>query len=218
MGKSAKRSTSRRKSPKQSRSKALVEAILEATTRILPEQGLDRTSTNRIAELAGVSIGSLYQYFPNKDAILAYLMERDLSAQARTYRAMIDDMRGEPLERVVETVVKDASERYLAQPELVRTVFVHAARLQQLETILASRKSVGEAVGELIRQRPELSMQAEEADRTAFVIINAVMGVYQTWVLSEPSDRMSTDALDEHLQQLILGYLLGARRGSNDRA
>jgi AcrR family transcriptional regulator len=59
-----------RKQPKQDRSQATVQAILTATTHILTEDGYDQLTTNRVAERAGVSIGSLYQYFPNKEASL----------------------------------------------------------------------------------------------------------------------------------------------------
>jgi len=65
-----------RKSAKQERSRFTIEAILEATARIVGQVGLDRATTNRIAELAGVSIGSLYQYFPGKEAILGELIDR----------------------------------------------------------------------------------------------------------------------------------------------
>jgi AcrR family transcriptional regulator len=60
--------TTPRKLPQQDRSKVTVDAILTATAHILTQEGYDRTTTNRIAELAGVSIGSLYQYFPSKEA------------------------------------------------------------------------------------------------------------------------------------------------------
>ncbi len=65
-----------RKSPKQRRSRELVERLLEATAATLAERGLDDTTTNHIAERAGVSIGSLYQYFPDKESLLEALMER----------------------------------------------------------------------------------------------------------------------------------------------
>ena len=59
-----------RKLPRQDRSRATVDAILEAAARVLVKEGFERTTTNRVAEAAGVSVGSLYQYFPNKEAIL----------------------------------------------------------------------------------------------------------------------------------------------------
>ena len=66
-----------RKVPVQTRSRATVEAILEATARILEAEGLEAVTTNRVAERAGVSIGSLYQYFPDRDAVLAALIRRE---------------------------------------------------------------------------------------------------------------------------------------------
>src|SRR5581483_874384 len=68
--------TAPRKKPKQERSQATVDAILVATARVLCETGYDRASTNRIALAAGVSVGSLYQYFPSKEALVAALVER----------------------------------------------------------------------------------------------------------------------------------------------
>lgn len=65
-----------RRIPRQSRSRALVEAILEATARVLTERGYAGTNTNLVAERAGVSVGSVYQYFPNKDSLLTALHER----------------------------------------------------------------------------------------------------------------------------------------------
>ena len=68
--------TTPRKRPRQARSKATVDTILAATARVLVKQGFDGLTTNAVAEAAGVSIGSLYQYFPNKEALVAALIER----------------------------------------------------------------------------------------------------------------------------------------------
>src|SRR5262245_37742302 len=73
---SARLRTNVRKSASQERSRATVDALLEATARILIREGYDRASTNRIAHVAGVSIGSLYQYFPSKEALVAALIDR----------------------------------------------------------------------------------------------------------------------------------------------
>src|SRR3954466_5834980 len=67
--------TNPRRRPRQARAQATVEAIVRATARVLVEEGYDRASTNRIAQAAGVSIGSLYQYFPSKEALVAALVE-----------------------------------------------------------------------------------------------------------------------------------------------
>ncbi len=75
-----------RKMPKQRRSREMVERLLEATAATLAERGLDDTTTNHIAEKAGVSIGSLYQYFPDKEALLEALMERVSDKVSNVFR------------------------------------------------------------------------------------------------------------------------------------
>src|ERR1700678_736820 len=69
-----------RKTPGQSRSAVTVAAIIEAAARILETKGFEGYNTNAVAERAGVSIGSLYQYFPNRDAITRALIERETAA------------------------------------------------------------------------------------------------------------------------------------------
>jgi AcrR family transcriptional regulator len=69
-----------RRRPSQSRSKVLVDAIIQACRQVLAQEGVERLTTNRIAEVAGVTIGSLYQYFPNKEAILADLFTLEIAS------------------------------------------------------------------------------------------------------------------------------------------
>src|SRR5205809_3073218 len=76
-GKMARRPlTNPRKHASQARSRATVDALIEATARILVREGFDKASTNRIAEAAGVSVGSLYQYYPGKEALVVAVIER----------------------------------------------------------------------------------------------------------------------------------------------
>ncbi len=78
-----------RKQPRQGRSAATVESILQAAARVLSRHSLDGFNTNRVAEVAGVSIGSLYQYFPNKAALVAALIDRDHAALAAALEALL---------------------------------------------------------------------------------------------------------------------------------
>ena len=73
-----------RKSASQQRSRLTVDALLEATARVLMKEGYDRTSTNKIAAVAGVSIGSLYQYFPSKEALVAAVIDRHAAEHGKT--------------------------------------------------------------------------------------------------------------------------------------
>src|SRR6201992_3416629 len=92
--------TAPRKQPKQERSARLVEAILQAAIRVLERDGAAAFTTIRVAERAGVSVGSLYQYFPNKESILFRLQADEWSATATLLDGIFSDERLEPAERL----------------------------------------------------------------------------------------------------------------------
>lgn len=94
-----------RKQPRQTRAAATVEAIIEAAARILARDGLARFNTNRVAELAGVSIGSLYQYFPHKDALMAALIAREQAVRVRQLAAAVDAVHGLPLGQAIDALI-----------------------------------------------------------------------------------------------------------------
>jgi AcrR family transcriptional regulator len=91
---------SSRKRPKQARSTELVQAILDAAAQVLAEEGAPRFTTARVAEKAGVSIGSLYQYFPNKAAILFRLQSDEWERTSDLLRLILEDLKRPPLERL----------------------------------------------------------------------------------------------------------------------
>lgn len=89
-----------RKQPQQARSSQLVEAVLEAAAQVLAKEGAQRFTTARVAEKAGVAIGSLYQYFPNKAAILFRLQADEWRQTHDLLQAILEDARKPPLERL----------------------------------------------------------------------------------------------------------------------
>src|SRR4051812_40149385 len=91
---------SSRKQPKQTRSTILVAAILQAATQVLANEGAHRFTTARVAEKAGVSVGSVYQYFPNKTAILFRLQSDEWQQTAEMLRSILEDVQKPPLERL----------------------------------------------------------------------------------------------------------------------
>ncbi|RQU32787.1 TetR/AcrR family transcriptional regulator [Burkholderia cenocepacia] len=104
---------SSRKQPQQTRSTELVAAILEAAVQVLTKEGAQRFTTARVAEKAGVSVGSVYQYFPNKAAILFRLQSDEWQQTAEMLRAILEDFRKPPLERLrilVQTFVQSECE------------------------------------------------------------------------------------------------------------
>ena len=101
-----------RKRPRQERSRFTVEAILTATERVLAEHGVDGATTNRIAEVAGVSIGSLYQYFPNKDALIEMVRERSQTSFREEVDPAVEMLLKLPIEVAMRGLVDLLIERH----------------------------------------------------------------------------------------------------------
>jgi AcrR family transcriptional regulator len=124
-----------RRLPVQRRSLETVEAILVAAAQVFERHGYARGTTNRIARRAGVSIGTLYQYFPNKDAILVALTERHLQEGTRVLGPMLGELaQSPPRVRVALERISDALlELHRHQPNLHRVLFEEAPRPAALE-------------------------------------------------------------------------------------
>jgi AcrR family transcriptional regulator len=114
----ARRSPTRRRKPTQERAKATVGAMLEAAVKLLKRGGASSITTNRIAEIAGVSIGSVYQYFPNKNALFAALHERHIGLVAEVMRRRMTECTDSSLEGLVQSLVEGMVEVHTVDPEL----------------------------------------------------------------------------------------------------
>lgn len=114
--------TKPRKNASQARSRATVDALVEATARILVREGFEKTSTNRIAEIAGVSVGSLYQYFPSKEALVAAVIDRHNEEIMTIVRAAFVEVADMPIEKAVRKLVTVAIEAHHIDPNLHRVL------------------------------------------------------------------------------------------------
>lgn len=112
------RSPNRRRHPTQKRAQGTVNAILEAVIRLLKRGGAPAITTNSIAQKAGVSIGSVYQYFPNKRAIFIALHERHIEQVDRVLLRKIAESAGEPLDLLVSHLMDGMIEVHASDPEL----------------------------------------------------------------------------------------------------
>lgn len=126
---------SSRKDPKQARAHQLVEAVLDAAVQVLMKEGAQRFTTARVAERAGVSVGSLYQYFPNKAAILFRLQSDEWQRTSALLRGILEDRTTPPLARLrrlvhafirseceeaaIRTALSDAAPLYRDAPEAI---------------------------------------------------------------------------------------------------
>src|SRR5580704_1639019 len=112
-----------RRHPRQRRARATVESVLDAVVRILKREGSDGLTTNRIAEVAGVSIGSVYQYFVNKGAIFKALHERHIAEIDRVVQSTLVEYASSPLEELMRAMIEALVDAHRADPELYELLF-----------------------------------------------------------------------------------------------
>lgn len=116
-----------RKSPSQARSAATVEALHGAVIQVLTSEGLGRCTTTRIAERAGLSVGSLYQYYPNRDALLAAVLERHLEDVAAAVEAVCEACQGAALATMATALVRVFLAAKLRDPQESKALYAVAA-------------------------------------------------------------------------------------------
>jgi AcrR family transcriptional regulator len=200
--------TTPRKPASQARSRATVEALLEATARILVRAGFDAASTNRIAATAGVSIGSLYQYFPSKEALVAAVIDRHHQELMRIVRGALAELASEPLETAVRKLVAVAIEAHRVDPKLHRVLTEQVPRTGSLEKVETfSRENFALFRAYLEAHRDEV--RVVDLGLAAFVCVTSIEALTHTAVLHHPkviSDAAMAGLIDE-ATRLVVGYL-----------
>jgi AcrR family transcriptional regulator len=203
--------TKPRKHASQARSRATVDALIEATARILVREGYDKASTNRIAEVAGVSIGSLYQYFPGKEALVVAVFERHHEDIMQVVRRALAKAAPEPIAKGVRRIVAAAVEAHRVDPRLHHVLaeqIPRTGRLAHVETF--NREANALFVAYLEAHRDEISVA--DLGLAAFVCGTSIEALTHNAVLHRPdmlSDR-SAKALIDEATSLVVGYLQSA--------
>ncbi|MDJ0789422.1 MAG: TetR/AcrR family transcriptional regulator [Myxococcota bacterium] len=199
-----------RRRPSGTRGEAIVQALCEATERILDREGLEAATSNRVAEEAGVSIGSFYQYFPDMDALLAEMargMELRTAALARqrVEEALEASGPGGATEAVagalIDLLVSDA----LGSPKLRRVLQQHVPRAWVAGASTATDLTVGSLVRDLLVGR-EQADPAIDAETAAFVLVTAVEAVVEV-AIAQGRLESERESLRAALRELVLGFL-----------
>ncbi|MUM18522.1 TetR/AcrR family transcriptional regulator [Mycobacterium sp. CBMA271] len=182
----------------------MVERIVDAGRQVLIEHGYEGASTNRIAEAAGISPGSLYQYFPNKDVIIAAVVDEyaDRITAAVTHELMEQVGRASDLHAVRRTlaVLLDTMSE---QPELLRAMIEHTPRLGLGSKIADFERRVGELAVMDLRVR---SSTSKHANARIWIAIRTVENLTIRYVLEEPA--IDRDEFLDELVDLVAGYFL----------
>ena len=197
-----------RKTPQQRRSREMVERILAAGRTVVLRDGYDAASTNRIATEAGISPGSLYQYFPNKDAVLNAIVSRYSDDVAERITAALADRFDETGPEMVRATLEALLDALEENAELLRIVADELPRSENLARAEALEERVTGLISAYLAARPP-QMRSDLAPTTAaWILVRAIENLSVRYVLDKPPIDRTTFVSE--LELLVAGYLLAS--------
>jgi AcrR family transcriptional regulator len=201
------RPISARKRPSQARSQVTVEAILDAAAQVFEARGYAAGTTNRIAQRAGVSIGSLYEYFPNKDAIVVALAERELERERQEILELLEGSKRDGLAGLLQRFVETVVAFHARSPALHRILFEEAQHPPETHAcVLRFEETLAHALADGLRTR---RLRIDDADLAAHLIVQTTESLAHRFVLRGIHELDQAAFVDE-VTRLLARYL-GAR-------
>lgn len=185
----------------------MVEVILDAAARILVKDGYEAFTTNRVAEKAGVSVGSLYQYFPNKESLLGELMRRHMVELERGFEAVLADATGRPLAEIVRALIEASVSAHLIDPELHRVLSEEVPHLGAMDWRDDFTKRCADRVHAVLEQRRG-EIAIGNLDLAVYLVTRTTETAVHDAVASRPND-LRSGALADELTRMIVSYLTG---------
>lgn len=186
-----------RKSPVQARSTASVEAILDATIQVLLAVGKERLTTTRVAERAGVSVGTLYQYFPNKSSLLQASLKRHLDAVTDAIERVCEAQGGEPLRAMTSALIESFLATKMQDTRVSAALYLVSSDLDGASIVRSSRGRAHKAITQMLASSSDAL--ATEPAVVASLLHGMMVGVSRN-LLESPSPAKN---LENTRQQLI---------------
>jgi AcrR family transcriptional regulator len=191
-----------RKSPKRDLSKSIFDSILLAAARILPVQGFARSTTNKIAEAAGVSIGSLYQYFPNKESLVAALIERHVDRHVKIVESRLAE-RGEPsVDEVTDFLIRPILDNVREHRQLFKVIGAQVFSVGGLEPIVAGRQKLVAIIEALLEKNRARLPEGLRPRHASYLIVNSVAGVVEALVFDDCDDAFRAEMVEETISSV----------------
>lgn len=196
-----------RRTPRQARSQALVEAILEATARVLAQRGYAGTNTNLVAERAGVSVGSVYQYFPNKDSLVTALHERHAAQMYRAIDNVLAARQPRSLRGHVEAMVHALLAAHRVEPGLHQVLEKEFPFFDAPKNQSPADDSIYRRVQQLLEEhRGEIAPR--NRDLATWVVLQTMESLVHAAVIDAPA-QFSAISVERAIVDVLMGYLGG---------
>jgi AcrR family transcriptional regulator len=196
-----------RKRPRQARSRATVEAIVTAGAQVLIEQGYEGATTARVAERAGVSIGSLYQYFPNKEALIAALIERHAGEIIAIMHRALGDPASGTLEGGLRAMIEAGAAAHRLDPALHKILHEQVPRVGQLAKAMDTSRQIADALERFLRAHSD-ELHPERDPATAAIVIETALEALAHKAVVERLDLLADGLLEKEAFSLAASYLL----------
>ena len=197
--------TTPRKRPRQERSKATVDTILAATARVLVKKGFDGLTTNSVAEQAGVSIGSLYQYFPSKEALVAALIEQHIEEMHAALLSEMTRVAQLPMAQAVRALIELTIRAHSIEPELHRVLTEQVPRVGRLARLAEADSICRRMVAGILSARKD-ELAISDPDTAAFILVASIESITHRAALFAP-ERLRDPRLVDESVAMVTRYL-----------
>lgn len=200
-----------RKTPVQARAAVTVDAISEATIQVLLSHGADRLTTTRVAKRAGVSVGTLYQYYPNKQSLLFAVLEDHLEKVSATVEAACERARHKPLLEMVREVVESFVNAKMERTDISTALYQVAADVGGPALIKRAVQRQRKALEAMLQSAPDTD---SPPDKFAIDMMCAAMTGVMKFALEAGASPAMVRKLRDHLVLLCQSYMVAvtARR------
>jgi AcrR family transcriptional regulator len=199
-----------RKAPRQERALATVEAILEATAKVLREVGYDGLTTNKVADAAGVSVGSLYQYYPGKDALVTAVLLRFAERQQAAFLGAIAKVAAAPVPDVIAAVIDSIVEQTETDPELAMVLMNQIPRVGELGQVIAyNEEKIAVPLRAFLAGRAQ-DVAIDDVDAATFLLTHSIPPFLQRLRIARPSPERRR-AIFRELHTMLVAYFTRPR-------
>ncbi|WKE64748.1 TetR/AcrR family transcriptional regulator [Gallaecimonas kandeliae] len=199
-------STIPRKRPSQDRSRATVAALIEATAQVLIAHGYHGTTTAKVAQRAGVSVGSLYQYFPNKDALVVALIEHHATRLAQMMDEALGLTAALSLEQSLRQLITTALDRQRLSPELHKILVEQVPRVGGLQQAMDTSQHLTKQIGALLKRHSHRLPKRLDPDIAAHTMETVLEALTHKAVTAEPAS-LENGCMADEIYQVLAGYL-----------